>query len=204
MEKLQAAPEAKAQPSERRVSETDPEARLMKESNGGSGLCHNVQVSTDAAQQIIVAASVTQACNDQHEMVPAIAEIERQTGNPPQRLVVDDGYTRRENILEATVLGVDLIGGSMEPNPQAVARQLAKRGVDPGYFPDQFAHHAHTDTCTCPQGKTLWLKEKLGMWKFGVRGLQKVRSEVLWACLAYNIQQWFRLRWKDRRQPVEA
>jgi hypothetical protein len=36
MEKLQAAPEAKAQPSERRVSETDPEARLMKESNGWS------------------------------------------------------------------------------------------------------------------------------------------------------------------------
>ena len=283
MEKVQAAPQANAGPSQRRVSETDPEARIMKENNGGCGPCHNVQVSTNPTQQIIVAASVTQACNDQHEMVPAIAEIERQTGNPPQRLVVDEGYTTRENILDAAVLGVDLIGARMEPNPQSVARQLAKRGVDPGYFPDQFAYHADTDTCTCPQGKTLayqttkreqvgverkvykarakdcracavrqlcepgqagkrilrsanvpvvadyvakmqteeaqalyrlrapvaefsnlWLKEKLGLWKFCVRGLRKVRSEVLWACLTYNIQQWFRLRWKDRRQPAEA
>jgi len=29
-----------------------------------------------------------------------------------------------------------------------------------------------------------------------VRGLAKVRCEVLWACLTYNLQQWFRLRWK--------
>jgi len=50
----------------------------------------------------------------------------------------------------------------------------------------------------------LWLKEKLGLWRFCVRGLQKVRLEVLWACLTYNIQQWVRLRWKVRPQPSEA
>ena len=50
----------------------------------------------------------------------------------------------------------------------------------------------------------LWLKSKLGLWQFCVRGLPKVRCEVLWACLTYNIQQWFRLRWKDRLQPAEV
>ncbi len=50
----------------------------------------------------------------------------------------------------------------------------------------------------------LWLKAKLGLRQFAVRGLRKVRCEVLWACLTYNIQQWFRLRWKVRRQPVES
>jgi len=25
---------------------------------------------------------------------------------------------------------------------------------------------------------------------------------VLWACLTYNIQQWFRLRWKMRLMPT--
>ena len=44
----------------------------------------------------------------------------------------------------------------------------------------------------------LWVKAQLGLRQFCVRGLHKARCEVLWACLTYNIQQWFRLRWKPR------
>jgi hypothetical protein len=47
-----------------------------------------------------------------------------------------------------------------------------------------------------------WLKAKLGLRQFCVRGLKKARCEVLWACLTYNIQQWFRLRWKMRLMPT--
>jgi hypothetical protein len=42
----------------------------------------------------------------------------------------------------------------------------------------------------------LWIKAKLGLRQFCVRGVGKVRSESLWAALTYNIQQWIRLRWK--------
>jgi hypothetical protein len=49
-----------------------------------------------------------------------------------------------------------------------------------------------------------WLKAKLGLRQFCVRGLQKARCEVLWACLTYNIQQGFRLRWKVRQAAVPA
>jgi|SRR6516162_2033055 len=48
----------------------------------------------------------------------------------------------------------------------------------------------------------LWLKAKLGLRQFCVRGLQKARLEAVWACLTYNIQQWIRLCW--RVQAVEA
>jgi hypothetical protein len=50
----------------------------------------------------------------------------------------------------------------------------------------------------------LWLKAKLGLRQFCVRGLKKARCEVLWACLTYNIQQWFRLRWKPRLTAASA
>ena len=50
----------------------------------------------------------------------------------------------------------------------------------------------------------LWLMTKLGLRQFCVRGLQKARCEVLWACLTYNIQQWYRLRWKVRLNPLAA
>jgi hypothetical protein len=41
-----------------------------------------------------------------------------------------------------------------------------------------------------------WLKAKIGFRQFRVRGLKKVRCEALWACLAYNLAQWVRLRWR--------
>ena len=39
-----------------------------------------------------------------------------------------------------------------------------------------------------------WIKNKLGLRQFHVRGLVKVQMEMLWACLTYNLQHWIRLR----------
>jgi len=39
-----------------------------------------------------------------------------------------------------------------------------------------------------------WIKSKLGLRQFHLRGLDKVQLEMLWACLTYNLQQWIRLR----------
>jgi hypothetical protein len=41
-----------------------------------------------------------------------------------------------------------------------------------------------------------WLKAKLGLRQFHLRGLGKALLEVLWACLAYNLAQWVRLSWR--------
>jgi len=43
-----------------------------------------------------------------------------------------------------------------------------------------------------------WIKDKLGLRQFRLRGLIKVRLEVLWAALTYNIQQWVRLSWRAK------
>jgi hypothetical protein len=39
-----------------------------------------------------------------------------------------------------------------------------------------------------------WIKSKLGLRQFHVRGLLKVQMEMLWACITYNLQQWIRLK----------
>ncbi len=39
-----------------------------------------------------------------------------------------------------------------------------------------------------------WIKSKLGLGQFHIRGLVKVQIEMRWACLTYNLQQWIRLR----------
>jgi hypothetical protein len=43
-----------------------------------------------------------------------------------------------------------------------------------------------------------WIKDKIGLRQFRLRGLIKVGMEVLWACLTYNIQQWIRLCWRPQ------
>jgi transposase len=46
-----------------------------------------------------------------------------------------------------------------------------------------------------------WIKSKLGLRQFHVRGLLKTGTEFLWACLTYNLQQWIRLS-KYRESPA--
>jgi len=277
LKKVQAAPEARKEKSEQRASATDPEARVMKQGDGGYALSHNVQISTDTAHSIIVGAAVTQEASDQQQLVPAVEEVEKQNGRAPGQMIVDEGYTTRENVLAAAESGVDLIGSTMQPKTDAARKHFQRRGVDPAFYPQNFRYDPETDSYTCPQGKklahratrrgrvgvvhqvyqaraadcrdcplragckpgqqgrmivrsenvptvaayvakmqtaaahaayrrrgpvaefsNLWLKTKLGLRQFCVRGLKKARCEVLWACLTYNIQQWFRLRWKPR------
>jgi len=47
-----------------------------------------------------------------------------------------------------------------------------------------------------------WIKDKIGLRQFRLRGLIQVAMEALWACLTYNIQQWIRLRWRAQLAPV--
>ena len=50
----------------------------------------------------------------------------------------------------------------------------------------------------------LWMKAKLGVRQFRVRGLPNVGAESLWAALTYDIQQWIRLRWRPQRVAARA
>ena len=58
-------PEDKAQ-----TNFTDPEAKIMKQSNKGFDYSYNAQAVVDSQEQIIVAAEVTNAANDKQQAVP--------------------------------------------------------------------------------------------------------------------------------------
>src|SRR5262245_12772673 len=68
---LDPTPQDKAQ-----TSFTDPEAKIMKQSNKGFDYSYNAQAVVDGADQIIVAAEVTRAANDKEQAVP-MAQIGR-------------------------------------------------------------------------------------------------------------------------------
>ena len=260
-----------------RMSISDPEARVMKQSDGGLAPSYNVQISADAAHGLIVGVEVTQEANDSDQLAPAVERVEQRLQRKPQQVIADGGYTTRANIEEMAEREMDFLGsmgrknmpsGATRPNrlppsafvyqpetdryvcPEgqflhAVGRQHTKR---PGLTLYRYeAQRQDCQTCIrktqcCPenqrQGRSVlrveespavmafrqkmasdeaqaqyrrrakvvefchaWIKSKLGLRQFHVRGLVKVQMEMLWACLTYNLQQWIRLR-KPAAVPV--
>lgn len=262
--------EKKKKEEEVRVSETEPEARIMKHNDGGFALSYNAQISTDQLCTVIVGAGLSQAAGDSDELEGAIDRLERNTGKVAMQVVADGAYASAYNIHVMGERGVELITPATD-----TLFQLEKSGIDKRFSRHAFVYDEATDSYTCPEGKTLrhvgkekrgkilreryrasaadcqgcpfkpqccpsskrgrsvmrleyqseadshaakmqteeareiykqrghtaefpsaWIKEKLGLRRFRVRGLVKAGLELIWACLTYNIQQWIRLRWR--------
>ena len=44
-----------------------------------------------------------------------------------------------------------------------------------------------------------WIKDKIKLRKYRLRGWEKAGIETMWACLAYNAKQWIRLAWRKEQ-----
>ena len=133
---------------------SDPEARVMKQSDGGFAPSYNVQITTDGKEKVIVGIGVSQSGSDYGELVPAVDRVEANVGQEPGQVVVDGGFTSRENILAMSEREIDLIGSMGTGNSQS-AGQMKRRGVDPSFYPEVFHYDAVSDTYSCPAGKIL-------------------------------------------------
>lgn len=146
-------PRAESEKAQARVSETDPEARVMKQADGGFAPSYNVQICTDAANGIIVGVDVTQAGNDCDQLVNGVQGVEANTGKTPEQILADGGYTMKNSNIEAMAeRGIDLVGPVTENNSEA---SLKQRGIRPEFYPDQFRYDPAKDTFTCPADKAL-------------------------------------------------
>lgn len=153
LEKLEQQRKASDKPS--RVSESDPEARIMKQPSGGFASSYNVQVSTEASNKIIVAVAATQAGTDYDQLEDGLDRVEANTGKNPEQSVVDGGYIKNANVEMAHERGTDLYGPVAENDPEA---SLKQRGITPEFYPGKFIYDEAANTVTCPTGAILTLK----------------------------------------------
>lgn len=137
-----------------RVSTTDPQARVMKQPDGGFAPSYNVQLNTDAANGVVVAVEVVQAGNDFEQLGPGLDQVEHNFGETPDQVVADGGYVSRDNIVAMAVRGVEFIGPACDEAGKGQS-SYEGRGVSPEYQSSQFVYDAATDSFRCPQGKTL-------------------------------------------------
>jgi transposase len=138
----------------RRVSTSDPQARVMKQADGGFAPSYNVQVNTDAKNGVIVAVGVVQAGNDFEQLEPGIDRVEQNLGKTPGQAVTDGGFVSRDNIVAMKKREIEFIG----PCGDEVGKGKSSyevRGVSAQYHSSQFVYDAQSDSYRCPQGKTL-------------------------------------------------
>ncbi|PYV98012.1 MAG: hypothetical protein DMG89_12560 [Acidobacteria bacterium] len=90
-----------------RVSVSEPEARRMRQADGGIAPNYNVQIAADAAQSLIVDVKVTQAPNDSEQLAPVVGRIAARLGRKPRQMLADGDFTNRRSIAAMAELGVD-------------------------------------------------------------------------------------------------
>jgi hypothetical protein len=136
-----------------RVSATDPECRIMGQSDGGFAPSYNVQVSTDAKEKVIVGVGISQSPADQTLLPSALDTMEKTVGIPKQ-VVVDAGFTTRDAILTAEEKGIDLIGSFPDSSAGKITI-LNKSGITEAFYPERFRFDTERNVYVCPEGKTL-------------------------------------------------
>lgn len=158
LEQIRQGKSSPEQKQEARVSLSDPEARNMKQPGGGYAPSYNVQISTEASHKIIVGLGVSQNGSDYGELVGAMQRVEENLQAKPAQVVVDGGFTSRENIQAMASQAIDMIGATDQPSPSSKTspKEGAKAAVPGPLFTAQnFTYNAQQDQYACPAGQIL-------------------------------------------------
>jgi hypothetical protein len=156
MEKLKKL-EAAAAPKEKaavRVSDSEPEARKMKHTDGSWAPSYNMQVSTEGKMKAVVAIGVCAEANDMQQLVPALERIKETTGKLPDRIMADNGYASRSNVEQSSQQQVDVIA----PWKDDISRQAGAckvNGIEKEFAGSEFKRPGGGSKLICPAGNTL-------------------------------------------------
>jgi transposase len=139
---------------QRRVSTSDPEARVMKQPGGGYAPSYNVQIDTDAKNSVVVAVGVVQAGNDFEQLEPGVDRVEDNLKETPKEVVTDGGYVSKDTIVAMKERAIEYIAPCVDEAGKGQS-SYDNRGVSVEYHSLRFIYDAQSNSYRCPQGKTL-------------------------------------------------
>ncbi len=178
--------------SEPKASTTDPDARVMKLSDGGYRPAYNVQFATDVDGQAIVGVAVTNVGADQPALLPMLGQVRHRTGRAPSEMVVDGGYVSTASILttEADAItfyapvppGPTAPGGGAGPHEAAVLAWRTRMATDAA----KTLYKTRAATAERINADT---RTHRGLTTIPVRGLPKIQTWVLWIAVGFNLMR---------------
>ena len=125
--------------------ETEPEARLMRQSAGGHQVSYNVQTAVEGTHKLIVSHAVTNDGNDLGQLYPMASAAQAALGGGPLTAVADVGYQNGQQGAACEAAGI-------------VAVVPKRKMVNPKgayYDKGQFTYEAEQDRYRCPSGEVL-------------------------------------------------
>ncbi len=125
------------------LSLTDPDARSMKNRDGGI-VGYNVQTAVDTKNHLIVAHEVVTTGIDREQLTPMAEQARAATGIDELTVVADRGYFKSEQIRQCDAAGITpLVPKSMTSNSKAEGR----------FDKQDFIYIASDDEYRCPAGQ---------------------------------------------------
>ena len=136
--------------NQRYISTTDPEADVVRKGQGKAKLRYQTHRGIDAAYGVITATMVGGGDeNEAHRLGDLIWAHRANSGRNAEVVVADSKYGTTANFLQCYDRG---IVAHIPVLKETQDKQDRRRQI----FPDtQFCYDPHTDTYTCPAGKTL-------------------------------------------------
>lgn len=186
---------------------TDPDSRIMRDgATKAFEQAFNGQVAVDSEYQVIVAAGVTQECNDKHQVEPMVERLKANlSGLSPKRMSLDNGYYTDENVEFLRGEGIDayIATGRLKHGevPPPAPRGRIPKGLT---TKERMARKLRTikGRCTYAKRKEIaepaigQIKEARGFRRFLLRGIGKVDAEWSIICLTHNLLKLFRWSWQ--------
>lgn len=170
---------------------TDPDSRIMLNGSKAFEQSYNAQIAVDEAQQIIVAADVSQCASDVDQLVPMVNAAYENMDRLPDRVLADAGYKSEDNFAVMTDLGIDAyvsLGreGKAQPKPaQHNTQSLAMRKK----VATKRGRQRYRKRKWIVEPVFGWVKRVLGFRSFSLRGHKKVVGEWALVCMATNLRR---------------
>lgn len=189
---------------------TDPESRIMRK-GAGFEQCYNAQAAVDKRNQIIIAADVTQAGNDKHQLEPLVQCAFEQTGVLPDRGLADAGYFSEavaESLKHRYGTTTWLIspgrlahGSNAGASPKGrIPKDISIADLMRRKLSTKAGRSAYAQRKAIVEPAFGQIKEaSLEFRRFSFRGLKKVQAEWNLVCAAHNLLKVLRQRQSRQR-----
>ncbi len=186
-----------------KVNVTDPDSRVVRDYHGYfQG--YNVQAVT-SSDQIIVAAEVTRAATDMHELQPMIEAMHRNLQaahcGPPRVLLADAGYYSEANVRQAEGRGLELLlatrsdrnrrAGAAPPRGRIPAGLSVRERMDPK-LATQRGRRLYEQRRWMIEPVFGDIKENRGIRRFMRRGIVACASEWKLIAATHNLKKLYR------------
>lgn len=130
------------------ISITDADSKHMKFNNNGIDIAHNVQVSVDNKQHLVVAVDVTSSPADQGQLSNMAIKTKEELEVEEIKALADKGYWNGEELKKCEENKITAIVSSPEEQGNY------------GYKKSNFKYNKEEDSYVCPMGKTLYRTRK--------------------------------------------